>query len=89
MYLLNKEPFLANGHVIIRESEGLSSPVASLFFEYYDKISDVAAKLAALKDKLQVVISKPLHEFNSVIQVRHNILPLMIMLMVSILWSSC
>lgn len=68
VYLLNKEPFLANGHVIIRESEGLSSPVASLFFEYYDKISDVAAKLAALKDKLQVVISKiPLHEFNSVI----------------------
>ena len=57
VYLLNKEPFLANGCLILKESNELSSAVASLHYEYYEDADLVAEQLLSLKDQLQVVVS--------------------------------
>jgi hypothetical protein len=38
IYLLNQEPFLANGCIILKESAQLSSPIACLFYEFYEEI---------------------------------------------------
>lgn len=58
IYLLNQEPFFANGQVILKESSELSSPVASLHYEYYDNLDQVSQNLMALSNRLQVIISK-------------------------------
>jgi len=58
LYLLNRQPFLTNNFVIVKEEESLSSPVGVLHYEYYSNEKQLESKLAAVKDELQCVVSK-------------------------------
>ncbi len=49
MYLLNKEPFLANGCILLREDEMIASRIANLNYEFY---SDLPSLESQLKDKV-------------------------------------
>ena len=53
---LNKEPFYFNGATIIRESTETFSPIATLFFEYYDTPAGLAERLTSLADVTQLVV---------------------------------
>ena len=55
VYLLNKEPFLTNNFLIIRESAALASPVSVLNYEYYNDLKDLERKLKEREDHLQCV----------------------------------
>ncbi|MFO7829971.1 MAG: acyl-CoA reductase [Bacteroidales bacterium] len=57
VYLMNQVQHLDNGFVILKEDPGLSSPVAVIFFEYYDKIEQVKEYIRLNSDKIQCVVS--------------------------------
>lgn len=57
IYLLNKEPFLDNNFVIIKQGKDLHSPVGVLFYEEYENISAVNARLKELEEELQCVVT--------------------------------
>jgi hypothetical protein len=58
IYLVNKEPHLDNGFLLIRESKELVSPIAVLHYEIYHSEEDIVSTLENLKEKIQCVVSK-------------------------------
>lgn len=58
IYLLNQDPFLANGCLIVKEHEQIASRIASLNYEYYDSIEHVADRITAKSEEIQCVISQ-------------------------------
>ena len=57
IYLLNKEPFLANECIILKEVDKIASPIACLHFSVYNTREELVKELIARKDEIQVVIS--------------------------------
>ena len=58
VYLLNKEPFLDNNFLILKQDSSWTSPVSVLFYEEYDSIQKANDLLEINKESLQVVVSK-------------------------------
>lgn len=58
MLMLNKEPFKANGCILMREDPETSSRIANLNYEYYKRLEEVPALLAEKADQIQCVVAK-------------------------------
>lgn len=58
IWLLNQDDFLENGLINLKEDKAMASPLACLFYEYYDSLDEVKAILEARKDEIQCVVSK-------------------------------
>ncbi|MCH7535428.1 MAG: acyl-CoA reductase [Bacteroidetes bacterium] len=58
IFLMNEEKFLDNGFVLLKEDEGIASPIATLYFERYDGNSALDEILTRHQDELQCVSSK-------------------------------
>ncbi|NCT09278.1 MAG: acyl-CoA reductase [Flavobacteriia bacterium] len=58
VYLMSEFDLLENGFLMIKEDESYSSPIATVFYEYYDNPIDLKIKLYQDKDKIQCVVSK-------------------------------
>ena len=56
VYLLNKIDLVENGFLLLKEDEGLHSPVGVLFYEYYDKLSAVEEKLIDHAESIQAAV---------------------------------
>jgi hypothetical protein len=56
IYLVNGDAHLDNGFLLLRESEGLGSPVSVVFYEYYGDEQALEAKLMEQKDRLQCIV---------------------------------
>jgi hypothetical protein len=56
LWMLDGVPFLENGFLLVRETEELASPVATLFVERYDDAGSLAARMAGWREKLQCVV---------------------------------
>jgi hypothetical protein len=57
IYLLNQHKFLDNNFLIIKQSDDLHSPVGVLYYEEYDSIEGLTAKLKALEPELQCIVT--------------------------------
>ncbi len=57
VYLLNMTPFLDNGIVLMKEDEGISSPVGVVYYEKYSRLEEVMEKISAEQEQIQCVIS--------------------------------
>ena len=64
-YDYNKSIFLVigvehfdNGFLLLKEDNGLASPLAVMYFERYTDLADVKASLAAEKENIQCVVSE-------------------------------
>lgn len=57
IYLMNKIELLDNGVVLLKEDEGIASPVGVVFYERYSDIGSVQKKLAALEEEIQCTVS--------------------------------
>jgi len=57
LLLLNKEKFLHNDMLILRESDQIISRIGSLHYQYYDNIDDLNTWLDTHKDEIQCVVS--------------------------------
>ena len=58
VYLMSEFDMLENGFLMIKEDESFASPIATVFYEYYDSIEQLKNKLEIEKDKIQCVVSK-------------------------------
>lgn len=57
VYLMSEFDMLENGFLMIKEDESYGSPIATLFYEYYDSIEDLKNKISSDSQKIQCVVS--------------------------------
>ena len=65
VYLVNRENFLDTGYLLLKEENGLSSPVAVLYFEYYSSVSDLEHETESQKEKIQCIVGHSYVPFGS------------------------
>ncbi len=58
IYLMSGAKFLDNNFVLLKEDDGLGSPVGVLFAERYDDLDALSRKLRTMQDQLQCVVAK-------------------------------
>ncbi len=58
MLMLNKVPYKANGCIILTENEALTSRIASLHYEFYDKADNLVVEMNRRAAEIQCVVSK-------------------------------
>lgn len=57
IYLVNMAKHLDNGFLLLKEDENWVSPLAVLFYEYYDDVSAAEQKISEVSNKIQCVVS--------------------------------
>lgn len=57
IYLLNKIPHMDGGYFMLKHDEAMASPVAVVYYEYYDDLEQLGDQLNAKADHLQCVVS--------------------------------
>ncbi len=62
VYLMSEFDILENGFLMIKEDASYASPIASVFYEYYDNSDDLKIKLFEDSDKIQCIVSSNFHE---------------------------
>ncbi|WP_179375873.1 acyl-CoA reductase [Winogradskyella wichelsiae] len=58
VYLMSEFDMLENGFLMIKEDESYASPIATVFYEYYDNSKTLQEKLKTDADKIQCVVSR-------------------------------
>jgi hypothetical protein len=58
VYLMSEFDILENGFLMIKEDESYASPIASVFYEYYDDPVDLKIKLHKEGEQIQCIVSK-------------------------------
>jgi len=62
VYLMSEFKLLENGFLMLKEDTSYSSPIASLFYEYYDDLDQLQRKLHHDADSIQCVVSSSLEK---------------------------
>ncbi len=62
VYLMSEFDILENGFFMIKEDESFASPIATVFYEYYDDIDALKKKLEKETHQIQCIVSKGLIE---------------------------
>ncbi len=57
VYLMSEFDMLENGFLMIKEDLSYASPIATVFYEYYDSSESLKEKLKNDKDKIQCVVA--------------------------------
>ncbi len=60
VYLMSEFDLLENGFLMLKEDKSYSSPIASLFYEYYDDVDSLQEKLRQDEDDIQCIVSNAL-----------------------------
>ncbi len=58
VYLMNLVEHLDNGFLLLKEDSGLSSPVGTLYYEYYTETEILSKSLADKKEKIQCIAGR-------------------------------
>jgi len=68
IYLVNGDKHLDNGFLLVKEDTRWVSPLAVLYFEYYDSLADAEQLINGVSDQIQCVVSDlPLQVPNQVV----------------------
>lgn len=59
LFIINKEPFKANGCLLLKEDPSLASRIACLHYEYYPSPEQVAEALKRREEEVQCVVARP------------------------------
>jgi len=60
VYLMSQIKLIENGFLVLKEDTSYASPIATLFYEYYDSLPILKQRLVADKTKIQCVVSNAL-----------------------------
>jgi len=63
VYLVNKEKFFDTGYLLLKEDNGLSSPVSVLYYEYYDSLNQLMQQIETMKEKIQCIAGRHFTHF--------------------------
>lgn len=58
VYMLNRVVYKANGCIMLHENEAIPSPVANLYYEFYEDKATLEPKLQARSEEIQVLVGK-------------------------------
>ena len=58
LVILNKLKYQSNGCLMMIENEGIASPIAMVFYEYYADLEDLTRILTGRADEIQCIVSK-------------------------------
>jgi hypothetical protein len=58
IYLVGQEQHLDNGFLLLKENDALASPLAVVFYNYYDNLADVEQFISAKNENIQCIVSK-------------------------------
>ena len=58
VYLMSEFKILDNGFLILKEDSSMSSPIGSLFYEFYDSKEQLLQELNSRKEEIQCVVAK-------------------------------
>ena len=58
VFIVNRDEFTDTGFLLFKNSTGLSSPVAVLYYEYYDSINNVYREIERMKEKIQCIVGR-------------------------------
>ena len=56
IYLMSLFKLQENGFIMLKEDESFASPIATLFYEYYDSFKNLTENLATEKEKIQCIV---------------------------------
>ncbi len=73
VYLMSNFNLLENGFLMIKESKSYFSPIATVFYEYYNNEKDLIAKLYQDREKLQCIVAKNFTENEVVFGESHHL----------------
>lgn len=62
VYLMSEFDMLENGFLMIKEDQNYASPIATVFYEYYDSMASLKEKLDIERDQIQCIVSKGILE---------------------------
>jgi hypothetical protein len=57
IYLVNKENHLDNGFVLLKNDDAMVSPIAVIFYEYYNDLQELNIKLNNFESQIQCIVS--------------------------------
>lgn len=57
VFLMSNFKILDNGFLTLRQAEGFASPISSVFYEYYNDLSEIEQLLKEKADEIQCVVS--------------------------------
>jgi hypothetical protein len=66
VYLMSEFEMLENGFLMIKEDQNYGSPIATLFYEYYESIDGLTNKLKQDENKIQCIVADGIVENNIV-----------------------
>lgn len=58
VYLMSEFKILENGFLMLKEDESYASPIASIFYEYYDSLDDLKKNLSQEAEKIQCIVAQ-------------------------------
>ncbi len=58
VYLMSNFPFLDNGFMVLKEDTGYGSPIATVFYEYYDSNAMMRERLESDREHLQCIVAE-------------------------------
>ena len=62
VFLMSNFKLLDNGFITIKEDTSYSSPISSVFYEFYEDLTDLQLKLKSDQDKIQCIVSNNIIE---------------------------
>ncbi|MFD2891506.1 acyl-CoA reductase [Flavobacterium chuncheonense] len=65
VFLMSDFKILDNGFLTLKEDSSYSSPISSVFYEYYDTLENLQNKITSERNQIQCIVSDPIIE-NSV-----------------------
>ena len=57
VFLMSEFSILENGFLMIKEDESFASPIATVFYEYYDNLIDLKIKIHAESENIQCIVA--------------------------------
>ena len=58
LYVLNKEPYLANGCILLAENEAIPSRIASLHYQFYEDLAGLESMLQRKAEEIQCIVCR-------------------------------
>lgn len=62
IFLMNQDPIIENGFLILKEDQGYHSPIGTLFYERYNDLTVIQNRLKGDAEKLQCIVGKNILE---------------------------
>ncbi len=56
--IVNRDAYIDAGYLLFKKSSGISSPVAVLYYEFYNSIKSIYAEIEKIKEKIQCIVGR-------------------------------